>query len=660
MRLVPFFLYALKGISSTFLDPGHPPYLPPVMPEPPSTFLTLELLNDFRNDYEAPSNASQHIARNALTHARFSKVIIDPNRVNALHTTFSDELDITTSTSDQQRSGRCWLFSFLNVLRAHMVKRYELDADFEFSQVYMFFWDQLEKCNWFLHTIWTLIHEDKPYDDPYVRELLKEPLSDGGQWHMIQNLVHKYGVVPRHAMQESHQANNTEQMTTLLSSRLREFAHQFRQRHRRDTNASSSRLDYERAVRPMLYEIYTILCVFLGEPPKTIRWEYNPSEANWAKEQWKRKTQRTRKPGSATRTTAGGVSETTRHKSHHRTTSTSRSSRHTSSRTASSHKRPPSSVYAIDKKPFEESETLTPMAFYRKYVDHKDLAIQDYVTIIHYPHPTRPYHRCYTVKYLNNMKEGPGVRRSKLYNVPIDAFKTITRRSIDAGEPVWFCADVGKDVSGKYGIMDPLAFQFSTIFGDSCVPYGWDKGERMMHKDGVPNHAMVLRGYHVEPPSSLTHSGALEKKADEADEAVSKGVRVASRSSRGTSWGKSRGKNKKRKTLRATKSTATKRTVTKRTPKKTPTHKTVGGGNRRDTPGTPTTTARWLVENSWGSFSGIDGNYVMSDEWFNRHVYEVAVHKRHLKGVWKGTPTTDDDKNDKVLDMWDVFGSLFG
>ena len=65
--------------------------------------------------------------------------------------------------------------------------------------------------------------------------------------------------------------------------------------------------------------------------------------------------------------------------------------------------------------------------------------------------------------------------------------------------------------------------------------------------------------------------------------------------------------------------------------------------------------SRWLVENSWGEYSGKDGNLVMSDQWFDRHVYEVAVHKRHLKGVWHEAP----DAKTITLEMWDVFGSLF-
>ena len=560
-----------------------------------------DLLATFRARYNDENNAVQHVARNAVTHASPSKVLVDPRRADALHDTFSDELDITTKTSDQQQSGRCWLFSFLNVLRAHMVHKYELDAGFEFSQSYLFFWDQFEKCNLFLHYMWTL--RDKPTDDPHVREMLKEPLSDGGQWAMIQNLVDKYGVVPKHCMGESYQANSTERLTTVLCGRLREHAHTLRTL--KDVSQKDER------VREMLYEVYCVLCVFLGEPPQTIRWEYNPTSENWAKNEWKKKTSRDN-PAKTHKTSPAKPSHNVAAKHADNKPKTAR---------ATVKKPAKPSHTGVDKKPFVASKTYTPVEYYKQCVK---LPIHDYVTVIHYPHADRPFNRRFTVKYLNNMVGG---RDAELYNVRLDTLKTVTRRSIDAGEPVWFCADIGKDVSTKYGILDPQAFNYKDIF--RYDPHAWDKGTRMMYKDGTPNHAMVLRGYHVEPktrptPSTTSHTA---KAHGERRRSTSK-----AHGERRRSTSKAHGERR--------------RSTKKQT-----------GGGAHNTPSTRNDppTSRWLVENSWGEFSGKDGNLVMSDQWFDRHVYEVAVHKRHLKGVWHEPPKS------KVitLEMWDVFGSLF-
>jgi aminopeptidase C len=40
---------------------------------------------------------------------------------------------------------------------------------------------------------------------------------------------------------------------------------------------------------------------------------------------------------------------------------------------------------------------------------------------------------------------------------------------------------------------------------------------------------------------------------------------------------------------------------------------------------------RWRVENSWGEEnSGRKGFYVMNDNWFDEHMFEIAANKKHL------------------------------
>jgi bleomycin hydrolase len=565
---------------------------------PPPTFtLDPDTLQKYRNDFNASSNASQQVAMNAITHTSLSKALINPQRANTLHTTFSNELDVSTKISDQKQSGRCWIFSFLNVLRAHTIHQYDLDASFEFSQTYTFFWDQFEKCNLFLHYMWEL--RDKPTDNEYVREMLKEPLSDGGQWHMLQNVVLKYGIVPKYCMEETYQSNNTERMTGVLCGLLREFAKDLRTRPVQNI---------QQTIEPMMYKVYSILCMFLGEPPQTIQWEYNPSSENWAKEQWKKSKGKTSKRNTVP-TTSSKESRGVGDKAKRKGTATVRNSRKSRRSSASGTSASTHNQESIDMKPYEISKELTPLEFFDTIVQ---FPIEDYVTVIHYPHPDRPFHRTFTVKYLNNVVNG---RESKLYNVDMQSFKTVTARSIDHGEPVWFCADVGKDISTKHGLMDPVAFDYQRVF--RFDPHGWDKGQRMEYKDGVPNHAMVLRGYHQCAASNSNRNEHTEPPASR---------RKSARKS----------KSKDRRSSRASTSSTTATTTPEPTTKKTPYE-------------------RWLVENSWGEYSGKDGNLVMSDEWFDRHVYEVAVHKKHLKGVWKGKPTDEDT----VLEPWDVFGSLF-
>lgn len=84
--------------------------------------------------------------------------------------------------TNQRSSGRCWLFASTNVFRVALMKKYGL-AEFELSQAYLFFWDKLEKANYFLENVVETAGEE--LDGRLVQRLLADPVSDGGQWDMV-------------------------------------------------------------------------------------------------------------------------------------------------------------------------------------------------------------------------------------------------------------------------------------------------------------------------------------------------------------------------------------------------------------------------------------------------------------------------------------------
>lgn len=94
--------------------------------------------------------------------------------------------------TNQRSSGRCWLFAATNIFRVAIMKKHNL-KEFELSQAYLFFWDKLEKANYFLEQIIDTATEE--LDSRLIQELLKAPVNDGGQWDMVANLVSKYGLV---------------------------------------------------------------------------------------------------------------------------------------------------------------------------------------------------------------------------------------------------------------------------------------------------------------------------------------------------------------------------------------------------------------------------------------------------------------------------------
>lgn len=199
--------------------------------------------------------------RNAISHNDINKLAINLDSQVNIDTYFSHKVP-SKGISDQESSGRCWLFTGMNVLRAEMIKEYNLGA-FEFSQNYNYFWDQLEKSNLFLQGI--IDTRSLPSDDRKVDWLFKHALGDGGQFTGVSDLIMKYGIVPKEVMPETYSSNNTSRMSMLLNLKLKEFGLELREM---DGNAKK----LETRKMEMLRFIYRFLVLNLGEPPTEFTW----------------------------------------------------------------------------------------------------------------------------------------------------------------------------------------------------------------------------------------------------------------------------------------------------------------------------------------------------------------------------------------------------
>ena len=202
-------------------------------------------------------------AENAIANAIAANSIdnLAQNRNNAaeLDTYFSIETPKQAIT-DQKSSGRCWMFSGMNVLRANFAKRTD-SLRVEFSQAYLFFYDQLEKANLFLQGV--IDTGKKPIDDQRVQFFFKNPINDGGTFCGVADLTEKYGLVPKQVMPESYSSDNTSKMARLISSRLREDGLILRKMVADGKKAS----DIEKAKTEMLATVYRMLALTIGEPP---------------------------------------------------------------------------------------------------------------------------------------------------------------------------------------------------------------------------------------------------------------------------------------------------------------------------------------------------------------------------------------------------------
>ena len=222
------------------------------------------MMESIRTGYKG--SAAERAVKNALATTSISTLATNGDNLAMCDTHFSHQVK-TKGITDQRSSGRCWLFTGLNVLRAKMITKHEL-KEFEFSQNYLSFYDLLEKSNLFLQGI--IDTRNLPLDDRKVEWLLKSPIGDGGQFTGVSNLITKYGAVPKSAMPETYQSNNTRDMRMILSLKLREYALTLR---------SAKKAELQSLKTTMLTEIYGILVKCLGVPPTEFEWSrYNSKD----------------------------------------------------------------------------------------------------------------------------------------------------------------------------------------------------------------------------------------------------------------------------------------------------------------------------------------------------------------------------------------------
>lgn len=204
----------------------------------------------------ALANAAAGASLDELAHTRASR--------NGADTYFSHKVE-SKGITDQKRSGRCWLFTGLNVLRSQMMAAHDL-PELKLSQAYNFFYDQLEKSNLFLQSI--IDSADKPMDDKRVDWLFRNPLSDGGQFTGLADNILKYGVVPASVMGETFSTDNTSRISSLIALKLREDGLELRKMKaegKTDEEIQSRKGD-------MLKEVYRMLAMTMGEPVESFTW----------------------------------------------------------------------------------------------------------------------------------------------------------------------------------------------------------------------------------------------------------------------------------------------------------------------------------------------------------------------------------------------------
>ncbi|XP_050069823.1 bleomycin hydrolase isoform X1 [Anopheles maculipalpis] len=230
--------------------------------------LNEEFFQKCRTDfYDCPKNV---LAQNVCTRIDpFDACLSRKSLENTQHVfTYKIENEGKPLTN-QKSSGRCWLFAALNCIRIPFIKQYNLD-EFEFSQAYLFYWDKIERANYFLNNVVDTAKRGEAVDGRLVSFLLNDPTCDGGQWDMLVNLINKHGLMPKKCFPESYSCEASTRMNSVVKSKLREYAKDLRKLI--DNGASDD--EVKERIKKQMNEVYNIVGICLGIPPEKFTWEY--------------------------------------------------------------------------------------------------------------------------------------------------------------------------------------------------------------------------------------------------------------------------------------------------------------------------------------------------------------------------------------------------
>ncbi len=214
--------------------------------------ITPEFLEKCREAYSTDQAA--HTLNAAMSKTEYADLAFVPMNAARLNGDFSIEVK-THGITAQEKSGRCWAFACMNMMREEVIKNCNLE-EFELSGNYIAFYDKLEKSNNFLQMV-----IDNATASTYDRmnDYILRGIGDGGYWDMAVDLVNKYGIVPKSVMPENYQSTHTDKFRTLMNSMLHKDAVELR------ALVNEGKDPYKRK-EEMLQEIYKAEAIAFGEP----------------------------------------------------------------------------------------------------------------------------------------------------------------------------------------------------------------------------------------------------------------------------------------------------------------------------------------------------------------------------------------------------------
>lgn len=236
--------------------------------------ITSDQLGRWRESFVTDPAAT--LALNAVARTSVTEVALDRAALLAVPRSMSHRLDDWDAV-DQKRSGRCWLFAALNLLRSDARTKLGV-KDFEFSQNHAMYWDKIERANYFLEDMIDLAHTAP--DERLTSFLLSQVSDDGGQWDMEVGVFLKHGVVPKEFMPETESSSNTSRMNDSLRTQLRKGTRALRAAVAEGRGAD----EIQELKTSILADTHRILTIHLGVPPERFEWQYTDDKKGFHRE----------------------------------------------------------------------------------------------------------------------------------------------------------------------------------------------------------------------------------------------------------------------------------------------------------------------------------------------------------------------------------------
>ena len=384
---------------------------------------------------------ANRIARNAVTSDGVVKAARNPVAMRTYTDTYGVSLKAAKTVTNQRQSGRCWLFSTLNVMRAQVMSKLDVD-DFELSQAFGMFYDKLEKANSFLEYVTQTA--GLPWEDRAVAYLMDNAASDGGEWSFAANLVEKWGAVPKDAMPETACSKNSAQMNDVLARMLRRDA----VRLRRLLSQGAGTDEVAGARRSMMQDVHRVLCSCLGEPPRTFDLKVEVGKRAQVDERLLTSVEPKKDPGDD----KGGDKP-------------------------------------VPGRRILRDRGITPREFVERYADFR---IDDYVELISIPGGGREFGRAYGLRWMDTVMGG---RPLRFLNVPMERLEDSAVASLRAGEPLYMACDVrqefGRGLEDFPGVLATDTIDCEGLFD---VELDMTRAEMYDSHESALTHAMTFQG----------------------------------------------------------------------------------------------------------------------------------------------------------------------